>query len=205
VKALPLLFLVVICLLARPDGLNHHGALWQPRTASIPQETTNWAVLTGCTLISNRSNDGDSFHVRAQGTDRMFRLIGVDTLETDWRYPQRDLEQAAHFRISTNLVVQYGRQAQQLTRNLLSSGTFTVYTRWADALGAGRQPRYQAWVVLADRRELGDVLLQSGLARAHGYRADNPLTHQSAADEQLKLLGLERRAMTNHVGIWKIN
>ena len=36
-----------------------------------------WKTLTNCRLIENESNDGDSFHVKADGEEHIFRLYFV--------------------------------------------------------------------------------------------------------------------------------
>lgn len=42
-----------------------------------------WQAIRNCSLIENESNDGDSFHVKADGEERIFRLYFVDTPEAD--------------------------------------------------------------------------------------------------------------------------
>ena len=39
----------------------------------------DWQTIRGCRLIENESNDGDSFHVKADGEERIFRLYFVET------------------------------------------------------------------------------------------------------------------------------
>ena len=43
----------------------------------------DWVVLENCQLVPNAANDGDSFHVNANGKQYMFRLYFVDAPETD--------------------------------------------------------------------------------------------------------------------------
>jgi hypothetical protein len=62
-----------------------------------------WETLRNCRLIENESNDGDSFHVKADGEERIFRLYFVDTPEgdaDDIRVQDRIAKQAAEFGIS---------------------------------------------------------------------------------------------------------
>jgi hypothetical protein len=39
-----------------------------------------WQTIRNCRLIENESNDGDSFHVKADGKEHIFRLYFVDTV-----------------------------------------------------------------------------------------------------------------------------
>ena len=76
-------------------------------------ETTGWAQeappaqpfteLKGCTLLTNQSNDGDSFHVRTpDGKEHIFRLYFVDTPEAENSFPDRVAEQAQYFGIGSD-------------------------------------------------------------------------------------------------------
>ena len=42
-----------------------------------------WVTLKNCRLLENQSNDGDSFHVKADGEEYLFRLYHVDTPESE--------------------------------------------------------------------------------------------------------------------------
>ena len=55
-----------------------------------------WLTLTNCRYLPNAANDGDSFHVRAEGREYIFRLYFVDTPETDDGIPERVKEQAKY-------------------------------------------------------------------------------------------------------------
>ena len=44
-----------------------------------PAFANDWQTIRNCRLIENESNDGDSFHVKADGEERIFRLYFVDT------------------------------------------------------------------------------------------------------------------------------
>ena len=46
-------------------------------------------TLNNCQYLPNRANDGDSFHVRANGKEYIFRLYYVDAPETDKSIPKR--------------------------------------------------------------------------------------------------------------------
>ena len=51
-----------------------------------------WTKLEHCQLIPNPANDGDSFHVRANEKEYIFRLYLVDAPETDAANPARLIE-----------------------------------------------------------------------------------------------------------------
>ena len=62
-----------------------------------------WREYTGCNVIPNASNDGDSFHVKPSNikTRRyLFRLYFVDTPESEKSLPERLQEQADYFGIA---------------------------------------------------------------------------------------------------------
>ena len=62
-------------------------ALW---TATVDLSAKgDWVTLENCQLVSNPSNDGDSFHVRADNKEYIFRLYFVDAPETDAASPAR--------------------------------------------------------------------------------------------------------------------
>ena len=48
-----------------------------------PAIANEWQTIRNCRLIENESNDGDSFHVKADGEERIFRLYFVDTPEAE--------------------------------------------------------------------------------------------------------------------------
>ena len=63
----------------------------------------NWVALENCRLILNPANDGDSFHVRVNEKDYLFRLYFVDAPETDSANPARLIEQAKPGRSRTRM------------------------------------------------------------------------------------------------------
>src|SRR5436305_11501665 len=95
-----------------------------------------WEVLDHCRLMDNPWNDGYSFHVRYGERKYVFRLYFVDAPEIIATFPQRIEDQAAFFGISTNAVMEVGRDAARFTKDHLAS-EFTVITRWQNARGQG--------------------------------------------------------------------
>jgi endonuclease YncB( thermonuclease family) len=158
-----------------------------------------WRTLTNCTLIQNRANDGDSFHVRHDRREYIFRLYFVDTPETDDRFPERVDEQAKYFHISKLNALAVGRQAARFTAHELI-GHFTVITRWQDARGQSKLPRQYAIIELHGK-DLGEELVKQGLARIHGTKANRP-DGPSAKEVIANLERLEQVAKEHHRGAW---
>lgn len=148
------------------------GAVW----------AADWETVPDCRLIEDRYFDGDSFHVRVQGQDRVFRLYAVDAPETNNDFPERVKEQKKYFSTTKKAILAGGQEALELTRNLLKE-PFTVETKWVDAKGNSQQPRFFAKVILSDGTDLGMRLLEAGLARSYGMREDLPMSYLSQLDK----------------------
>jgi hypothetical protein len=93
----------------------------------------DWVKLEHCHLVPDSANDGDSFHVRANEKEYIFRLYLVDAPETDAADPARLIEQAKHFGISVPQVIELGEAAKLFVRQKLAA-PFTVITRMANAM-----------------------------------------------------------------------
>ena len=72
----------------------------------------DWVKLEHCHLVPDPANDGDSFHVRANEKEYIFRLYLVDAPETEAADPARLIEQAKHFGISVPQVIEVGEAAK---------------------------------------------------------------------------------------------
>jgi ankyrin repeat protein/endonuclease YncB( thermonuclease family) len=158
-----------------------------------------WEVITGCRLLRRRGNDGDSFHVQADGRERIFRLYYVDAAETSDKYPDRVEAQAGYFDLDEKETVKVGREAKKFTAGVLSKGTFTVVTRWEDARGASSLPRHYAFVV-TDYGDLDELLVAEGLVRIYGMDIDSA----TGSRKRSELYKLEREARREKVGAWGI-
>lgn len=159
----------------------------------------SWETLQGCHFLIKRANDGDSFHVSVSGKEYIFRLYFVDAPETDTEFRDRVDGQAKYFRISTNELIQLGNLAKAYTREKLTQ-PFIVRTCWEDAKGRSRLPRYYAFVQ-TNNGDLGEQLIENGLARIHGTAA-KPDGLSSAGAEWTKLKGLQQKAKNEKVGGW---
>ena len=159
----------------------------------------DWVTLENCRLVSNPANDGDSFHVSADGKEYLFRLYFVDAPETDAANPARLIEQAKHFGISVPQVIEMGEAAKEFTQEKLAE-PFTVVTRMANAMGRSNTERFYAFVQTKDG-DLGEQLVAHGLARIYGRRVTPPGASSSAAERQ-KLEELEAEAKQHKLGGW---
>ena len=159
------------------------------------QSADDWETLSGCRLASNEYYDGDSFHVVADGKDKIFRLYAVDTAETNDEFPDRVREQAEFFGAKQDAVLAAGRQAEEFTRRLLQK-PFTVETKWIDARGNSRQQRFFAKITLGDGSDLGLRLVQAGLARSYGMRDDLPQSYLAQLDRA------QDSARRERLGVW---
>jgi len=163
---------------------------------------TEWMKIEGCRLVPNPANDGDSFHVRANGQEYIFRLYLVDAPETDAADPARLVEQAKHFGVSVPEVIEIGEKAKAFVRVRLAE-PFIVSTRMADAMGRSKTERFYAFVQRKDG-DLGEQLVANGLARIHGRRVKPPGISTFVLESQ-KLDRLENEAKQRQLGGWAAN
>jgi endonuclease YncB( thermonuclease family) len=152
-------------------------------------------------LHPNGANDGDSFHVRADGRQRIFRLYFVDSPEAEsgGYVTERVSQQAKVFGINEAESVAVGKKAAAFTRAVLSR-PFTVTTRGQNALGASKLPREYAFVTTASGEDLGEMLVSRGLARSFGEDASGP--KGSATALRAKYDRLEAQARRERAGAW---
>ena len=173
------------------------GVATAPCLAAAP-----WVTLQGGHYLIKRPNDGDSFHVSVEGHEYIFRLYFVDAPETSAEFRDRVEEQAAYFGVTVNQVLQVGELAKQFTREKLTD-SFLVRTCWEDAGGRSRMQRFYAFVQTRTG-DLGEQLVENGLARAHPATA-KPEGLTSAAAEWKNLIKLEHKAKREKVGGWGAN
>src|SRR5207253_1943717 len=101
----------------------------------------DWITLENCRLVPSEANDGDSFHVRANDKEYIFRLYLVDAPETDAANPARLIEQAKYFGISVLQVIELGEAAKLFVEEKLAE-PFTVFTRMSNAMGRSNIERF---------------------------------------------------------------
>lgn len=170
-------------------------------SVAVTQGGQPWVTLKNCHLLPNASNDGDSFHVRAENKEYIFRLYFVDAPETDRSIPARVAEQAKYFHVTLQQTLQVGIEAERFTRQKLVR-PFTVRTCNQDARGRSRLPRYFAFVQI-ENADLGELLVANGLARVFGAASDPPDMNTPEV-EWHKLEQLERKAKEQKIGAWGI-
>ena len=173
------------------------GVATAPCLASAP-----WVTLQGGHYLIKRPNDGDSVHVSVEGHEYIFRLYFVDAPETSAEFRDRVEEQAAYFGVTVDQVLQVGELAKQFTREKLTD-SFLVRTCWEDAGGRSRMQRFYAFVQTRTG-DLGEQLVENGLARAHPATA-KPEGLTSAAVEWKNLIKLEHKAKREKIGGWGAN
>lgn len=156
-----------------------------------------WTVLSGCKLLKRDANDGDSFHVRHDGKEYIFRLYYVDCPETSLQFPDRVQEQADYFGFSEQDALRVGLEAKHFTDKTLSAGAFTVVTQWEDARGSSQLPRYYAFVI-TEQGDLDELLTAEGLVRVYGMHVSDNL----GGRKQGELKQLEQSARREGVGAW---
>jgi endonuclease YncB( thermonuclease family) len=151
--------------------------------------------------MDNVSNDGDSFHVKADGEERIFRLYFADTPEAEsgGYVTERVTEQAKEFGITEEESVEMGKKATAFTRSVLSR-PFKVTTRGQNAMGASQLKREYAFIETADGEDLAEMLISRGLARSFGEDAAPP--GESASALRSKYDRLEAKARRERVGAW---
>jgi endonuclease YncB( thermonuclease family) len=187
-----------LCFLACVIGLAHPAA----RAAG------DWTVLSGSEFVPEKYHDGDSFSIRTRKKDSkrtytyIFRLYGADCPESnDEQEPQRILEQAQYFRLPPASISRWGRTAADFTvKTLREAKEITVVTCKTEARGQSRKNRYYAFV-LADGKDLAELLVENGFARAYGMAA--AYDGRSAEEYQRLLDRKERTAKRNRAGLWK--
>lgn len=161
-----------------------------------------WVTLQGGHYLIKRPNDGDSFHISVEGHEYIFRLYFIDAPETSGEFRDRVEEQAKHFGVTVDQVLEVGDLAKQFAREKLTE-PFLIRTCWEDAGGRSRMQRFYAFVQTRTG-DLGEQLVENGLARAHSGTA-RPEGLTSAAAEWQKISALEEKAKREKVGAWGAN
>lgn len=163
-------------------------------------------TIKNCRYLPTEWADGDSFHVGLpDGKEMVLRLYFIDcneksaTTETDQR---RVRDQSSYYGIDDHqITLASGRGAAEETKKLLAK-PFTVHTSDATAPGRSAKPRTYGFVTLSDGRDLGEVLVGSGLARSYGVRRTSP-SGLDADAAKAKYDDLELGAAIARRGIWE--
>lgn len=162
-------------------------------------------AFSGCKLVEGTGNDGDSFMAEVGGTQYRVRLYGVDCPETtvvDSNDARRVREQTRYFGLgASSNTINYGEQAALFTKKALN-GSFTVYTAFSSAPGRSKNGRIYAYVTTESGHDLGEMLVQQGLARARGILRKNT-SGIPAKELKVRLQDREGEAMLKRAGIWQ--
>ncbi len=170
---------------------------------AIPADAAKkWRAKEACTLIENEANDGDSFHVKVNRRHYIFRLLWVDTPETEQRFPERVAEQAAYFGIAPADAIIIGKQAVAFSTAFLARAPFTVFTQFDDAMGSSEKDRDYA-VIKAGDTYLMEALVSNGLARIHGLQ-EMPDDGPTVDNMRRRLKALEKEAREAKRGAWAL-
>lgn len=171
-------------------------------SAAIAQDELQ--TLQNLRLVSGKSGDADSFHVTDGTQDYHLRLYLVDAPETSAGDPtlaRRVREQTRYFGLSAHAdTLRFGAEAAARTTALLAK-PFTAHTTGARGLGRSTAPRIYAFITTGDGRDLGEVLVGEGLARAFGVGRANA-AGVSQAEQRARLADLELSAALSKRGIW---
>lgn len=161
-----------------------------------------WETLEGCRLVEAPLNDGDSFLVRHNDKEYVFRTYWVDAPESSKTSMERVREQARYFSIAEQQVTDSGELSMRYTRNFLR-GAFTVHTRWEDAR-SDHNRRFFA-IFEKDDTYLSQALVANGLARIYGMPTKDQWPGGPAPRAYLRRLkNSERRAQSEEEGIWAL-
>jgi len=168
-------------------------------TSLCAAERKEWVMLPDCQYVSHPDNDGDSFRVRSGDKEIVFRLYFVDAPETNLRQAERTREQSVYFGVTLDETLKAGARVRDLVSEALQT-PFTVWTRWAQAGGRAKEPRYYA-LVLIGPTSLDEILVSKGLAQPKGVRPNLPDGEKASAHLQ-KLAMLEAEARKAKAGLW---
>ncbi|MDX6767050.1 MAG: thermonuclease family protein [Candidatus Methylacidiphilales bacterium] len=169
--------------------------------AVAPAAANGWQALDSCRLLENPGNDGDSFHVKKDGKEYIFRLLYVDCPERkDLGLTQRTTEQARYFKILKRDLYPLAEQAAAFTTKALGR-PFRIQTCWEDARGDSHLPRFYAVVTTEGGDDLATLLVRAGLARIHGRPVSAP-GGRSGAEAVAALEKEEAAARAAARGAW---
>lgn len=189
-----------------------YGVIWV--LSKLPDEkggSGDYEVVSGCVLVSSRSNDGDSFKVKTPaGEEIHVRLYYVDTPETklvtysDGNTSAKRLgHQAEYFGgLSQQETLRIGQEAQSWTKKVLrASKTFELSTRREQVYKSGRVYGLVKLQHNGEDRWLHELLVEQGIARIYTEGSDLPDGTKLNKQKQ-KLKKLERAAKAARKGAW---
>jgi endonuclease YncB( thermonuclease family) len=207
---IPLLILCAAIALWAYDTYRQADPPRPPSGQASPARTGGYETFADCTIITDRSNDGDSFKVKLpDGRAEIVRLYFVDAPESGFRSYRggrnnhgRIAQQAADMGgITPQQAVEIGKMAKAFTLSTLEKSPFTIHTAWDNPFN---DRRYHAFVeVTSDGkpRFLHELLVEQGLARIRTKGAPLPGGTPERKHEN-HLLKLQRAAKSKKAGAW---
>jgi endonuclease YncB( thermonuclease family) len=184
-----------------------------PKAAVTKGKTTRtgkYESYSGCTLATDRSNDGDSFRVKLpDGRSEIIRLYFVDCPESAFKTygggrnnHERIAKQAMDLgRISSPQAVEIGKEAKKFSIFHLGKAPFTLHTKWDSPFN---DKRYHGFIQInfnGKSRFLHELLVEKGYARIHTKGSQLP-DGTSVREQEDHLNKLERAAKSSEAGAW---
>ena len=175
----------------------------------VSLSSSKFDILENCTLIDDRGNDGDSFHVKTPQGDKEFRLYYVDAPESAAReyrdgntnYKRIAEQGAALGGLSQKQTTEVGVEAKAFVKKLLKGNKFRVATVWENVYGPERKYAYILVSYEGKERYLHELLTVRGLSRIHTKPYILP-DNTSTSRQRDQLRKLESYAKKNGYGAW---
>ena len=154
-------------------------------------------------LVDVPTNQADSLRLHLPEGDAVFAHYFVHALDNSDEHLDRVGAMAKYFgNVSKDTVIETGREALAYTKELLSTHTYMLLTRWEKAVDG----RYYGliWVEYEPNTwaYLSELLVRKGFARVDGVTTPLPNTNLNEDDYVQKLLAIGKTARQNRAGIW---
>jgi len=131
-------------------------------------EAQDWERIEGLTLPKDLDGmDGDSIPFEIEGRRVFINLYFIDAAENDSGDTERVGEQAEHWKIDKDEVVEKGRAAQKRVEELLGEG-FVLHTKRTALRSWDDSERWYGLIQVVGGKYLGQVLVEEELARIKG-------------------------------------
>lgn len=175
----------------------------------VSVSSSKFEILEDCTLIENRGNDGDSFHVMTRKGDQELRLYYVDAPESSARqyrdgntnYKRIAEQGAAMGGLSQAETTQIGVEAKNFVKKLLTGKKFRVATVWESVYNSRRSYAYILVPYKGQERYLHELLIAHGLGRIHTKPYMLPDSTASSRHKK-HLYNVEKHAKKMNYGAW---
>lgn len=173
--------------------------------------SNRYQVWKNCTILDNRGNDGDSFHIRAPHSREEVRLYYVDAPESAARSyrdgntnHQRIAQQGAALGgLNQSETTEVGVAAKVFVKKLLHGKPFTVVTEEERVYNSHRKYAFVIVDWKGQPRYLHELLVAHGLARIHTKPKTLP-DNTAASRQKQKLRKLEDYAKSKRLGAWSL-